>query len=170
MPARSAASRASLWARTLKPRIGTPDASASVTSDSVMPPTPEWITRAPTSSVASFSIAPMAGAIGGDFAGARLRLHDRQAVAGLGRAVEAEDFGRRRGPRGLDRRAGIGDQRAHAAPIGAGHDEVADTQRAALHQYGRNRSAAAIELGLDHGAFGRTVRVGLEIEDFRLQA
>jgi hypothetical protein len=59
MPARSAASRASLWARTLKPMIGTPDASASVTSDSVMPPTPEWITRAPTSSVASFSIVPM---------------------------------------------------------------------------------------------------------------
>ena len=59
MPARSAASRASLWARTLKPMIGTPDASASVTSDSVMPPTPEWITRAPTSLVPSFSIAPM---------------------------------------------------------------------------------------------------------------
>ena len=59
MPARSAASRASLWARTLKPMIGTPEASASVTSDSVMPPTPALITRAPTSLVPSFSIAPM---------------------------------------------------------------------------------------------------------------
>jgi hypothetical protein len=39
-----------------------------------------------------------------------------------------------------------------------------------LHQHGRNRSAAAVELGLDHRAFGRTARIGLEIEDFRLQA
>ena len=40
MPARSAASRASLWARTLKPMTTAFEASASVTSDSVMPPTP----------------------------------------------------------------------------------------------------------------------------------
>ena len=40
MPVRSAASRASLWARTLKPMIAAPEDSASVTSDSVMPPTP----------------------------------------------------------------------------------------------------------------------------------
>src|SRR5262249_44949106 len=32
--------------------------SASVTSDSVMPPTPAWMIRAPTSSVPSFSSAP----------------------------------------------------------------------------------------------------------------
>ena len=43
MPSRSAASRASLWARTLKPMIAALDASASVTSDSVMPPTPAWM-------------------------------------------------------------------------------------------------------------------------------
>ena len=59
MPARSAASRASLLARTLKAMIGTPDASASVTSDSEMPPTPECSTRAATSSVPSLSSAPM---------------------------------------------------------------------------------------------------------------
>src|SRR6516165_4835771 len=58
MPARSAASRASLFARTLKAMIGTPEASASVTSDSEMPPTPACNTRAATSSVASFSSAP----------------------------------------------------------------------------------------------------------------
>ena len=34
------------------------EASASVTSDSVMPPTPAWMTRAATSSVPSFSSAP----------------------------------------------------------------------------------------------------------------
>ena len=63
----------------------------------------------------------------------------------------------------------IRDQRADAAHLGAGDDDVADTQRAALHQHGRDRTAAAIELGFDHGAFGRTLGVGLEVEDFGLQ-
>ena len=52
------ASRASLWARTLKPMMTACEASARVTSDSVMPPTPAWMTRAATSSVLSFSSAP----------------------------------------------------------------------------------------------------------------
>ena len=42
-------------------------------------------------------------------------------------------------------------------------------QRAALDQHGRDRTAAAIELGFDHGAFGRTFRIGLEVEQFGLQ-
>ena len=42
-------------------------------------------------------------------------------------------------------------------------------QRAALDQHGRDRAAAAIELGFDHGAFGRAVRIGLEVEKFGLQ-
>ena len=49
MPSRSAASRACLLARTLKPMIAAPRGSASVTSDSVMPPTPECRMRAATS-------------------------------------------------------------------------------------------------------------------------
>ena len=42
-------------------------------------------------------------------------------------------------------------------------------QRAALHQHGRDRAAAAVELRLDHGAFGGALRIGLEVEDFGLQ-
>ena len=42
-------------------------------------------------------------------------------------------------------------------------------QRAALNQHGGDRTAAAIELGFDHGAFGGTFRIGLEIEQFGLQ-
>ncbi len=42
-------------------------------------------------------------------------------------------------------------------------------QRAALHQHGRDRTAAAVEPRFDHGAFGRTVRIGLEVEHFGLQ-
>ena len=63
----------------------------------------------------------------------------------------------------------IGDQRADAAHFGAGHDDVADAQRSALHQHGRDRTAAAVELGFDHGAFGGTLRIGLEVEHFGLQ-
>ncbi len=74
------------------------------------------------------------------------------------------------GPACCDRLAGVGHQRAHAAPFGAGHHQVADPQRAALHQHGRYRAAAAVELGFDHGALGRTLRIGLEVEDFGLQS
>ena len=38
-----------------------------------------------------------------------------------------------------------------------------------MHQHGRDRATAAIELRLDHRAFGRTVRIGLQVENFGLQ-
>ena len=110
-----------------------------------MPPTPEWMMRAPTSSVPSLSSAPddrldralhvalddqreflaarglhlrhhlleraahaglarrglvalLARAIVGHLAGARLAVDHREAVAGVGRAVEAEHLDRHRGP------------------------------------------------------------------------
>ena len=83
--------------------------------------------------------------------------------------LKAQHLDRGGGTCRLDRDAGVRDQRPHPAPIGAGDDEVADPQRAALHQHGGDRAAAAVELGLDHGAFGRTVRIGAQVEDFRLQ-
>ena len=101
-------------------------------------------------------LALLARTIVGDLAGARLAVDDREAVAGVGRAGEAEHLDRHRGTGFADRCAGIGDERAHAAPFGAGDDDVAAMQRAALHQHGRDRAAAAVELRLDHGAFGRT--------------
>src|SRR5262249_17054312 len=60
-------------------------------------------------------------------------------------------------------------QRAHPPPLGTGNDEVAAAKGATLHQHGRDGPATAVELGLDDGALGRPVRIGLEIEDFRLQ-
>ena len=42
-------------------------------------------------------------------------------------------------------------------------------QGAALHEHGRDRAAAAVELGLDDGAFGRPARIGLEFQNLRLQ-
>ena len=111
-----------------------------------------------------------AGAVIGDFAGAAFALDHRQAVAGIGRAGEAEHLDRHRGSGGFDRLAGVGHQRTHAAPFGAGHHQIADPQRAALDENRRHRAAAAVELGFDHGAFGRTIGIGFEIEDFGLQA
>ena len=186
MPSRSASSRAWALARTLKPMIAALEVAASVTSDSVMPPTPEWMMRARDlvgaerlerlgdrldralhvalddqredllagapgagSSSARASrgrrsggprlVALLAGAIVGDLAGAGLALDHREAVAGLGRALEAEHLDRRRRAGFLDLLAVIVDQRADAAPVGAGDDDVADPERAALDQDGRDR-------------------------------
>ena len=63
----------------------------------------------------------------------------------------------------------IVDQRAHASPCHAGDDDVADLQRAALHQHGADRSTTALQLGFDDDAFGRAVDVGLELEQLGLQ-
>ena len=114
-------------------------------------------------------VALLAHAIIRHFARAAFRIDDGEAIARVRRAVEAEHLDRNRGACGIDRCAGVIHQRAHAAPFGTGHNEIADLERAALHQHGRNRAAAAVELGFDHGAFGRTARIGLEIENFSLQ-
>ena len=108
-------------------------------------------------------------AVFGDLAGARLALHHAEPVAGLRRRLEAEHLDRRRGAGLAHLLAVIVDQRAHAAPFGAGHDDVADMQRAALHQHGRDRPAAAVELRLDDDALRRAVGIGLQVEHLRLQ-
>ena len=105
----------------------------------------------------------------GDFAGARFVLDDGETVAGIRRAGEAEHFDRSRGTGSADGLTCVGDERADAAPFGAGDDKVADLQGAALDQHGGDRATAAVEFGFDHSAFGRTLRVRLEVEDFGLQ-
>ena len=114
-------------------------------------------------------LALLVGAVARDLAGAGFVLDHGETVAGFRRAVEAEHLDRHRRSGLVDGFALIVDQRADAAHFGAGHDDVADPQRAALHQHGRDRTAAAIELGFDHGAFGGTRRIGLEVEQFGLQ-
>ena len=114
-------------------------------------------------------VALLALAIFGDLAGAGFGLDHRDAVAGLRRAAEAEHF-RREGRAGVDAiGALVVDQGAHAAPLRTGDDDVADRQRAALDQHGRDRAAAAVEPRLDDRAFRRAVGIGLEVEHFGLQ-
>ena len=86
-----------------------------------------------------------------------------------GAAGQAQHFDGHRGTGGRHRLAAIVLQQAHAAPFRAGHDDVADMQRAALDQHGGDRAAALVELGLDHRAFGGAVGIGLEVENFGLQ-
>src|SRR5664279_4982511 len=69
-------------------------------------------------------LALLAAAVIGDFAGAAFVLHHRQAITGIGRAGEAEHFDRRRRAGALDRLAGVGHQRAHTAPFGAGNNPI----------------------------------------------
>ena len=57
MPSRSASARASPTGRTLNARITASEAAASITSDSVMPPTPRWMMLTATSSCGSFAIS-----------------------------------------------------------------------------------------------------------------
>ena len=65
--------------------------------------------------------------------------------------------------------SGIGHERAHAPPFGAGDNDIAGLESTPLHQHGCYGAAATIKPRLNHGAFRRAVRVGLEIEHFGLQ-
>ena len=114
-------------------------------------------------------LALLMGAVARHLAGAGFVFDHGKAVAGFRRTVEAEHLDRHRRSGFVDGLALIGDQRADAAHLGAGDHDVADAQRSALHQHGRDRTAAAVELGFDHGAFGGTRRIGLEVEQFGLQ-
>src|SRR3984893_1217291 len=65
--------------------------------------------------------------------------------------------------------AAIVEQRPDLAEAVSNHEVVADAQRAALHQHGRNRTAALLEVGVDHGAGGQLGRVGLQVLEVRDQ-
>ena len=73
------------------------------------------------------------------------------------------------GPASVNLAALVVDHRPDLARRGAGHEHIADAQRAALDEHGRERAAALVELGFDHRAFGRALGVGLELEDFGLE-
>src|SRR5207245_11758675 len=46
----------------------------------------------------------------------------------------------------------------------AGDDRIADAQRAALHENGRDRAPTAVEVSLDRHTFGRALRVGPQVQ------
>ena len=114
-------------------------------------------------------LAPLAVAIIGDLAGPRLVLDDVELVAGFRRRTEAQHLDRNRRAGRLDLLALVVDERAHPAPGRAGDEDIAEMQGAALHEHGRHRAAAPVELRFDDDAGGLAIGIGLEIQHFRLQ-
>ena len=102
-------------------------------------------------------------ALAGQRTGLAVVLDHVGELAGLRDGVEPEHLDRLRRPGRLHALARVVRHRAHATPVGAGDDRVADLQRAALDEHGDDRATARIELGLDHGAGGVRVRVGGEL-------
>ena len=98
-------------------------------------------------------------ALAGELAGAAVVLDHAHVLAGLGHRVEAQHLDRLGRAGLLDALAGVVLHRAHAAPVGAGDERVADLERAALHEHGHDGAAARVELGLDDHA-GRLGRPG----------
>ena len=94
--------------------------------------------------------------------GAVVLDHVRE-LARVGDAVEAEDLDRIAGDGHVETLAVVGDHRADLAPVRAGHERVADAQRAALDEQRHDRAAARVEPGLDDDAAGLGLGVGAEL-------
>ena len=114
-------------------------------------------------------VALLALAIIGDFARTGFGFDDGHAVAGIRRTGETQNLDGHGGPGVRARCAFVVEEGAHAARDGARDDQVADLQRAALDEHGRDRAAAAVEARLDDGTFRGPSGIGLEVEQFRLQ-
>ncbi len=91
-------------------------------------------------------------ALARELARAALVLDHAHVLAGLGDAVEAEHLDGLAGQRALELVADEVVHRAHAPEVRARDERIADPQRAALDQDRHDRSAAGVELGLDHRA------------------
>src|SRR6478752_3352284 len=90
----------------------------------------------------------------GDLPGHPVLLDDHGRVAGAGHRGEPEHLHRAGRQRLADVLAEVAEH-GPDAPVGiAGHDRVADPQRAALHQHGRHGPASAVQVCLDGHALG----------------
>ena len=78
----------------------------------------------------------------------------RNSSPASGTDREAEHLHRRRRTGLLDLVALVVDQRPHRAPGRAGHDRVADLERALVDEDGGHRATADVEVGLEHDALG----------------
>ena len=94
-------------------------------------------------------------ALAGELARLAVVLDHAHVLARLGDGVEAEHLDRLGGRRLLDLAALVVVQRAHASPVGAGHERVApDLEGAAVDEHGDHGATARVELGLDDDARG----------------
>ena len=99
-----------------------------------------------------------------DFACFLLRLKHVEGVSGCGSAVHAEDKDRRGGSGFGDALVALIKHRLDFAIVGSGENDIADFERAVLHEHGGNVAPSFVEARLDYGAYGLAVGVGLEVE------
>ena len=84
-------------------------------------------------------VAQPDGALVGLLARGAVVLDHVRELARVGDAVEAEDLDRVAGDGLVEALAVVGDHRADLAPVRAGHERVADAQRAALDEQRHDR-------------------------------
>src|SRR4051794_15601950 len=100
----------------------------------------------------------------GDLPGDAVLLDDEEGVTGTRHRGEADDL-HRAGRQGLLELGAVLVEQRPDAPVGvAGHDRVADPQRAALDQDGRDGTAALVQLALDDDALGVLLGVGPQVQ------
>ena len=109
-------------------------------------------------------VALAGGALLGDLTGRAVLVDDQEVVAGARDVGETEDQDGGRRTRLLDVVALVVEHRADSAVGVADDHRVADPQRAALDQDGRDGAAAAVEVGLDRDALRVLLRVGPQVE------
>ncbi len=105
----------------------------------------------------------------GGFACNALVAHDGERVARGGNVGEPHHLDGNRGTGLLDLFALVVDQRAHFSERSAGDDDVADAQRAVLHQHRGDRAAAAVQRRFDHDAARAPVLVRAQLTDVGLE-
>ena len=109
-------------------------------------------------------VALTRGALLGDLTGRTVLVDDEEVVAGARDVGETEDQDGGRRTRFLDVVAVVVEHRPDTAVRVADDHRVADPQRAALDQDGRDGTAAAVEVGLDRDTLRVLLRVGPQVE------
>src|SRR6266496_574008 len=185
-PSRLASSRAAGEGRTEKPTTIAPAVAARLTSPSLIAPAPLWRTRRRTSGTSSLlrassiaSTEPIMSALttsGSSWSWPSWILAKRSSRRGavlvaisawrwrasrvwaIERATRSSVTARTSSPA-----TGTAD-RPSTWTGRAGHDRVADVQRAAADQDGRDRAAPLVEVRLDDGALRAPVGVGPQVQ------
>ena len=103
-------------------------------------------------------------ALGGNLAGFLVGVHDVEGVASLRSAVESEDGGSLSRTDLLDALAAFVEHRFDAAIVGACQQDVAHAQGAVGAEDGGDVATTLVQRGLDDGACGLAVGVGLEVQ------
>ncbi|CAD5987479.1 protein of unknown function [Streptomyces sp. KY75] len=109
-------------------------------------------------------VALTGGTLLGDLTGRTVLVDDQEVVAGARDVGETEDQDGGRGTRFLHVLTIVVEHGADSA-VGVAHDHrVADAQRSALDQDGRDGTTAAVEVGLDRNTLRVLLRVGPQVQ------